>query len=316
MSYSFRIRFKLPDNMTIGIDSEKFLLTAENTKPEVFLRSNKEGVPIKDAHELCLRGKGYGSENDAWQAGQRLRDAISLAFARVRIGADFGDRAPKGGVTRAGLAMFKQQTGRRTLKDVHGLIVFETEPPPLFAAMNADLVITRGREKLEKSLHLAIKQNIELSEQQRLSFDLFSSSFFQKSADTRFLLLMMAIETLLEPAFRPGVARQHIDELIQLTSDSPKLTNSEKDSFIGSLQGLYKESIGQAGRKLASKLTGHKYMERDPQDFFTYCYSLRSKLVHGCVPQPTLGEVGTAAVNLEAFAGDILCGPLLEMVPL
>lgn len=85
---------------------------------------------------------------------------------------------------------------------------------------------------------------------------------------------------------------------------------------MGSLNWLYKESISQAGRKLADRLTGHNYMDMDAKKFFTYCYGLRSKLVHGSVPRPTREEVDLASVDLESFVGDLLSGPLLEQVSL
>ena len=57
------------------------------------------------------------------------------------------------------------------------------------------------------------------TEQQRLAYDLFSSSFFVASADARFITLM-GFETLLELELRDAAARKHVDEPIQLTRAS------------------------------------------------------------------------------------------------
>ncbi|TDA27855.1 MAG: hypothetical protein DSO00_06250 [Archaeoglobi archaeon] len=125
----------------------------------------------------------------------------------------------------------------------------------------------------------------------------------------------MAVETLLKPEPRFCAAKQHVDELIPLTNESTMLPKSEKNSLLGSLQELRKESIGQAGRKLAKKLGDRKYLDRSAEDFFTYCYSLRSKLVHG-KKRPHREKVAEAVVNLESFVGDLLSGPLLQQVTL
>lgn len=316
MSKSFRIRLKLPGRLRTGINSDKWLLTPVDSKPEITLRSKKQGSPIEAGNELVMLGDGYSSEEEARTAGEQLRDAITLAFARLRIGADFGDRAPKGWITEAGILMLEQQTGKRVLNDVHGLMTFDTEPPPQFVATQADAILTRGKEKFVQALTLAFELRARLKPQDRIAFDLFSASFFEPSADARLLMLMMAVETLLNPSPRSQDVQQHIDEMIQLTNDSTRLKKEEKQSLTGSLQWLYKESISQAGRRLADQLDGQSYLDLKPRDLFAYCYDLRSKLVHGYLPRPTREEVDQAAVNLESFVGDLLSGPLLRQITL
>lgn len=314
MSYSFRIRFELPAQLRIGIDSDKWLLTPFNSIPEITLQSKNQGSPIKDVKEIVMRGDGYASEEEARAEGEQLKDVLILAFARLRIGADFGDRAPKGIITNFGLQIFEQNTGKRFLNDIHGLMTFETEPSPHFVACQVNAVITTIQEKFVQAITLAFELRTKLRPEDRLAFDLFSASFSEPSADARLLMLMMAVETLLNPSPRSKDAQQHINELIRLTNDSSILTEKEKQSLTGSLQWLYNESISQAGRKLAGRLDGQSYLNMKAKDFFTYCYDLRSKLVHGYLPRPTREEVGSASAHLESFVGDLLSGPLLEQV--
>ena len=314
MSYSFRIRFKLPERLHIGIDADKWLLTPVNSMPEIALHSTKQGSSIAGITELVLRGDGYYSKEEARTEGEQFRDVLTLAFACLRIGADFGDRVPKGEIMDIKLQMLEHQTGKRVLNDVHGLMTFETEPSPQFFGSQTESEITRGHEQFVHVLHLAFELRTKLRPEDRLAFDLFSASFSEPSADARLLMLMMAVETLLKPSSRSKGARQHIDELIRLTNDSSILTDKDKQSLTGSLKWLYDESISQAGRKLANRLAGHSYMDLDAKKFFTYCYDLRSKLVHGNIPRPTRNEVDLAAAHLESFVGDLLSGPLLEQV--
>lgn len=103
-------------------------------------------------------------------------------------------------------------------------------------------------------------------------------------------MLMMAVETLIEPAPRPDAVRAHVERVIALTKQAD-LPEVEKDSVVGSLRWLLNETICQAGRRLAESLKGRAYMEQTPAKFFTSCYELRSRLVHGYYPRPAFEEV-------------------------
>jgi hypothetical protein len=315
MSYSFRIRIKLPQRLRIGIESDRWALTPKGTLPEISLRSKNQGTAISASADLVFRGDGYQSEEQAHSAAEELRDVIIMAFARMRIGADFGDRAPKGWVTEAGLKMLQQDSGHeRVLNDVHGLMLFKTDPPAHFANLQADYVLTKGQEKFIESLQVAHGLHHRMPTEHRLAFDLFSASFFKPSADARLLMLMMGVETLLKPDLRSTATQKHVRKLICRTKLNFHLPRGERESLAGSLQLLLRESISQAGRRLSTRLGSQKYLDMSAPKFFTYCYDLRSKIAHGHVPRPNREEVDKAAANLEAFLGDLLSGPLFEKV--
>src|SRR4051812_28745709 len=99
MSYCFRIRFNLPGNIRIGVDSLTWLLTRPETEPAITLRSADQDAPIKDGQELVLIGEKFDTKEDAETAAERWLNAMMLAFSLSRIGADFGDRAAQGGFT-------------------------------------------------------------------------------------------------------------------------------------------------------------------------------------------------------------------------
>jgi len=56
-------------------------------------------------------------------------------------------------------------------------------------------------------------------------------------------------------------------------------------------------------------------MDEKPQTFFTGCYEMRSRLVHGAYPRPSRGEVDRRAAALELFVRDILSLDLLDEFP-
>jgi len=312
MSYSFRIRFHLPDTERIGIN-ESELIIGNYLGSDIVLKSKQADTPISNSQTLILRGDNYTSAEEAWNAGLHCKDVLMLAFAQKHIGADFGDRAPLSAFTNAGLEMLKGKMGGHALNDVHGLMIFETEPQIKFASISVKPVVTRSKERFIHTLELAFKCNPNLSDQQRLAFDLFGTSFFQKSIDAHFLMLMVAVETLLEQDMRAKEVQEHVKQLIHLTKVTSIMSPDEKASLIGSLQSLNKESIGQAGRKLVKCLGNRKYGGQKPHTFFTTCYEIRSKLVHGHVPRPTRDEIASVCGSLELFVGDLISYQLLDL---
>ena len=66
------------------------------------------------------------------------------------------------------------------------------------------------------------------------------------------------------------------------------------------------QSIGKACEELSQSLNGMKYLELKPEVFIKKCYSLRSKLVHGQDPRPSLEDVNSYAAALEIFVSHLL----------
>lgn len=196
-----------------------------------------------------------------------------------------------------------------------GVTVFVDQPGLGFAAMNADACRRPSEDRNRLVLNEAARHSHPLTGPERLAFDLYSGSFFQPSADSRLLMLTMAVETLLDFQPRSDAARAHVTTMIEATEADGDLTKSERSSLRGSLAWLLDESIGQAGRRLARTLEPRTYGDKTPDAFFTRCYEMRSGLVHGKVPRPDRGDVDVLAANLESFVGDLLAGPLLHDVP-
>lgn len=311
-NYTFRVRFLRSPTDTLNIDAARWEWHPGKSTPALLLCSHNQQESIEKSKQLVLKSEGWPSPEGAAVAAAKYTDALALSLARLRIGADFGSRAPKSVVTEAGLAMLEAQTGHRYLNDVHGLLLYESEPPPRFASSRLDVVRGVPKDRFERVFSYAVEHPRELSDHERLSLDLFNASYFQNSADSRFLMLMMAVEALLIPALRSPAATAHVDALKRMTRESDKLSTQEKGSLLGSLTWLLRESINQTGRRLAEERLGSRtYTDMKPPAFFSYCYDLRSRLVHGNPPFPTQQEIGSAVGQLEVFVSDLLAGELL-----
>ena len=311
VSFSFRIRFDRSPTDTVQTEANEIALPHNDAPSPLRLHNPESGGSILQATQLALTGDGYPSHEAALAAGKKYQSALMVALARHRIGADFGLRAPKGFVTDHGLALLQQQLGQRVLNSVHGLMAFETEPRPRFALMKASPIRGVNQAAFETVFSTAASARPQLTERELVAFSLFNASFFRQSADSRFLLLMMAIEALLELRSRTDATRLHVESLIEQTKNA-ELPKEEKASMIGSLCWLANESISQAGRHLSqARLGGRPYKEMPAAKFFTYCYGLRSALVHGSIPYPTFDQVNGVVGQLECFVSDLLTAPII-----
>jgi len=314
ISFCFRVRFKLGDGVKLESPNSEIVLTDDRDLPElVTLKPWGNALTLGDARQLVLRGEGYESEQHALESADWWNARLQAALARCNIGADFGARAPQGVFTDQGLAIAAGALGRVVLNDVHGTAVFASEPQPTFLGLGAaTLMLGKPAERLSQAIRAARDLGVALSDQEQLAYDLYGASFFfHPSPDVRFVMLMMALETLTEPQERSPEVVTHVDALIACTRKSG-LPDKEIESIVGSLGYMHKESISQAGRRLARTLGERRYMDETATKFFTECYALRSRLVHGHYPRPTRSEVDLRAAHLETFVSHLLSGQLLN----
>jgi hypothetical protein len=315
MVFCFRIRFHLDPGSRIGSAEAKLAFPPKREGEEVVLQGAEVEKPISENDVLLVHGRPYSSEEEASHAGVEWVGLIKKAFARRNLGADFGDRSPQGFVTEHGLKLFEQQGGgRKVVNDVHGLMVYE-EPRPLFVRVGpAKGIKSLQEERLLQAIAVAVELGAVMTERDQFAYDLYSASTNESSADARLALLMMAVETMLDPEPRSEEVRAHIDHLVAETKASG-LPDSEIRSILGTLRWLYRESIRRAGRKLASRLEGREYMGESPTEFFTNSYTLRSRLFHGEYPRPEWSEVVKRAGSLELFVRDLLSLELIHRIP-
>jgi hypothetical protein len=313
VTYCFRIRFRLGDHVKIQTADREWTFSDPGSDAQVALYGNDPTKPIEDARVLVLRGAGYPTDAAAQEAAARWLSVLQSAFARFGVGADFGDRAPQSAFTTCGLQHLEAETGSRVLNDVHGTMTFECEPAPVFAGWQIEVMIGRAAESLRRAIEVALSTGHAMTRRQQLAYDLFGGSFFTTSADARFVMLMMAVETLIEPKPRTDEVRRHVQGVIEATEQSG-LDADEIRSIIGSLRWLLQESIRRAGQRLARSLGNRRYMDQPPERFFSDCYEMRSQLVHGAFPRPSRAEVDARAATLETFTGHLICGDLFNAV--
>jgi hypothetical protein len=235
-----------------------------------------------------------------------------ITFAKLRIGTDFGSRAPKTFFTDKGKEYLKNRLGNRVENDIHGLMVYNSNPPPLFATQKFSMGLSYKEEDFEKNLKEIFTKSFEITKIDRLAFDFFNMSFFQSNAETRFMALMIAIEILIERKERDKSVVEFIEQILKLARGESML-GEEKERIISGLNELKNESISQAGQRLADELLPeNEYQKLSASQFFKHCYNIRSSLVHGSKSFPSRDEISQTAGSLEVFVSDLLVKSVIK----
>jgi hypothetical protein len=194
-------------------------------------------------------------------------------------------------------------------------MVYRAESSPRFFSVGgATLKLSAQGVRLRSALAVAVKQRESVNEREEVAYNLFAASCFDSSPDARLISLVTAVESLLHLADRSAAARSHVARLIEATHASTELDSKERDSLVGGLRWLQKESITAGGTELVRASLGDRtYGEESAEELWKKSYALRSRLVHGSVPRPSRDAVGRCAADLEVMVAHLLSGSLLDV---
>lgn len=303
--FHFRLRVHLPGYQRIGFDGHELPLCSAGTY-EVKVRALNSSTPVKEAGRLVLEGGPFPTEEAAAVAGRAARGALMRLTVKHRIGMDLGDGRASGGMSPYLKRKLAAEQGMTVLDDVHGLTVYDGAGNPKFVSASGSSMLTFTAQPLADTFRRAFTVGVRSPERVETSVALFSASLFNGGVQGRFLLLVMAVEALMQPTERSEAARDHVQRLIDETEQAD-LPPEEKASVVNSLHFLKRESINQTGRRLARSLpVGRLYAGVAPEKFFTRCYGLRSRLVHDGKVENERETLGGVVAPLSDFVADLL----------
>lgn len=301
----FRIRFRVGPETRIDVRAEELVLS-ETGGVRVFLKSVDADQLVNDAAELVMRGQGYATESHAAIEGKRWVDALVIGTITEFIGAEFGERSPTGWLSPAGLELFSAAyPGSRVYNDSPGLHILPQSPQPIFSRIEANAIAGKNGDAIAAHVREAFNRSAELDEPSLLACEMYAASQFMPSDDSRFLMLMIAVEALIEANNGPTVQLEAIDELIKHL-DGLSLSDDERRSLTQTIAGLKRESINSAGKRLSGTLDGRTYAGKSPKRFFRDCYELRSALVHGNLGRPRPETIQQLIGPLGHFVRDLV----------
>lgn len=304
--YNFRIRFLLEEGRRFKHEKSNITFSSSGNSFELSFRTH-DPKSIGDSKEFILCGGPFVTEQDAESFGKKVKNALMLTAARLKMGFDLGKDKATGGFTRVVKDRVREKTDILLLDDVHGLCVYDASVPNIkFTSITATITVSSSVSRFIEAFKESNNQRLDLNEKELLAFELYSASNFESSERARFLTLVMVIEALLQPKPKSDTARKLVESFKKMTKDS-KLEATECESLLGGLKWLRDESISKTGKDLVEKhLKNRSYFKKKAKDFFAHCYDLRSQLIHkGCV-KDVKTDVGKIVVELDKMVADLL----------
>lgn len=307
MTFAFRIRFRVLEGQRLEHDEPEFVLR-EGPERRVVIRPLVAESTIKDALEFALRGSNYSTAKDAAEDGERWIGAMVIGFMAEFLPADFEIRGPKSGFYQGMLDSMSAEQGVAAYNDDPGLLVVPEDPVPVFGRLRADVIAGRNAEGTRTAILDAYEAELSPDDQTLLAFEMFSASQNMPpgDADSRFLMLMIAVESLIEPGDRAASQIAILEELREHLKSIEGISADDANAIRGALGLLKDESIGSAGRRLANSLGDRIYLDLSPAKFFTKCYAVRSQLVHGNVERSDSELIRSLIRPLHWFVRDLL----------
>ena len=308
-TYYFRQPFRLSPSSNFPPETSLDKLVPVNLQSMVSIELTGDPLPISSAKDFIILGKGFLDKESAAKCANEMHSKLARAFASIGIGADFGDRLPEIIFSSEGETSFRESTGMIPKGGERLKVGVESsETPSVFITVS--VVASKGSniEQFNKAMEFE-PTSLEISEKERIAFVLYGAAAFATDPEARFMLLMMALETRIDSKLRDGLALEMIDEFLGVVETSVELEIKEKNSILGSLRHLRKESISEAGQSLVRGMGSDSYDGRSAEDFFKVCYQIRSDIVHGNFPRPKIDEIRHLAANLEILVGHLIAGP-------
>jgi hypothetical protein len=308
-TFDFRLRFNFAPSFRLNSEESELHLFQFESGQEVTLKSGQPDTAIKDCGRVVIRAQGFASETDAREVAERVKRTLLYWSVRFRHGIDLGDRPPTSIVTSAGLEMLEKEHGCPFRNDLHGIDVYEHQDPLKLVYSDGKAVARKHPDRLLASFSEELERPRSMTIKQALACEIYCSSWFDVNHKSRFITLVTAIEALIDQERHP----ENVHTFVAATCDLLEITTipaSIKASLRGSLERMRRESISQAGRRLAAALLPDISIDNlSASACFAKLYNLRSQLVHDGAPGKD-EEIRLACNTAEEFVAKLLLASL------
>jgi hypothetical protein len=307
--YMFRIKFQTPENERITMPGNneikaKLFDKLDITLKDVSTEDHKNGIYI-------LKGGAFDSKEEAERFALKIRDSILSYCAANGKGVSFNSFGFKLFITDAGKEWVKSLfgfVGSEIYEDRFGITIYESDKDVKFVSSNPSLVVGHPADNFIHGIENRIKLPKEFNDKELLTLEIYTSSSFEKTNNSKFLQLMMGIESMLDLEESDKEIQDMLNYFISYINNS-RMEPGKKQYLTSSIGNLKKESITKAGIRISNKyLSGKQYHGKNPGDFYKYCYDLRSKLLHECKNSPEIDDV---LGDFVTFVGDLIKAKIL-----
>lgn len=287
MSYCARYRFILRSPIKFEEDTTAVMQFADF--PAITLEPGEETQA--GGQWVIAKLDGFGTEEEARSAGERLGDVLLVAGAISKLGIDVGFNRSTVQFFSAFLDAISVTKGTEQRAETHGLMVYEKDTVEILH-MQIRMRVVLGVKGFRERLSPWTKLSSSLTYRQRNCAALINDSFFVNRAEAQFVLRISAVEALCEPIDRES---QYLSGI----ADLEKYLAQQKLSM------EIRTALQQTLEKAKLPTTRSAYLakfrtlcsEREAKAF-DELYRKRSKLLHSGLGRGELQEAANDALDL------------------
>lgn len=301
--YKVRVEFSLPKGSNLKCEEPKLEFRYHGILCTLLCRA--DSTSISKSNNLLLISEGFKTNDEAYSFGYKVINGLYWCAAKLIVGVRPATGST-GGATEYLQKKALVERGIRLLNGGNCITVYDDSMTTSFTSVELSGTVLKPIDRFVELMISAFDMNINLNEKEVLAVELYISSFYEASELAKFLSLIIALESLIECKIRRQEAKNHVEQLIELTKESDVLFINEIDSIIGSLKWLKSESISYSGKNLVERyIGGNIYNGFSAKKFFEHCYKIRSELVH-------YGKMGkdisltTVTTELSRMVSDLL----------
>lgn len=305
MTHRFRLRWRLEHGRTFDDLSDPISVGLLPGGAECELKAVGD-ESRSGGQGLALKSGPFHSADEALAAGERVLAGLLLASLRRGFGLSLNARIPAAVVTSYGKRVLAGDRFDTVYDDSYGLVVFEDVGRTGFvSAGEMALRMTGPATAFVNFWSTAVAEARPLSDRMLISYDLWASSRFENSSRARYLLLIMAVEALVEQPTRSNRELKLLDSLLKAVATAG-LDHEQSAALSSGIGMLKKVSIGHSCKVFLDRLIGTTVVtDLNASAHFTQCYKMRGRIVHGGAIPPAV-DLGAAANRLEQTVREVL----------
>lgn len=306
MAYRFRLRWRFERGRSLKELAAPTQAELGADFPDCELKVVGEETRL-GGQSLALLSGLFSSADSAREAGEKLQSALVLTSLYDGYGVALAARMPTGFITAYGKEFLNNGRFDTVLDDSYGLTVFEASGRTGFAGVGeitASIAqpTTLFLERLRASLAIAPATESRLL----IAYDLLANSRFESSSRARFLLLMMAVESLVKREMRSQEEIAVVESLISLVDNTVNLPAGARDALkagVGQLR--WRSSAGSCREYLLRAESAGVLSQAGAAERFGRYYVTRNKMVHDGIT-PDAVRLADDSGQLETMVRELL----------
>ena len=191
------------------------------------------------------------------------------------------------------------------MNDSWDVLTFETEPRPRFIRGHAEGV-ARVHPTVARAALDGVAGLVRPGPDQTAVHLYAVAARAADVADSRLVLLVAALESLIDRPERSAASIAHIERLAKMTRQDDELPVDERQALSNGIAGMRRVSSRSAALATADTIAEWPF-SMSPRRLVARAFELRHAIVHGGV-RADINEVGIVAAELQALVGELIAG--------